>query len=289
MLWLGEKRGSLADWTTQRWVAATGRHLLLRDYRWLDGPIGNTRFVGDNFFTDYASHHNLKPVEDEPRGLLPDFHLLEEGNPQLKQVVQPVREFYEKTSAYELDAWSEWRAPYRMFGRALSLLFSKRLQQLNVPLSSLDSAKGMSSDVLALTNPATGKIEETAWVRKLHGTGNTLYAGSYSLVRIPGHYAPCVKVVFPLPNGNAIVIMKPVAHSDGSLSVQSVGESFADPGFYFVVHHGSGRISVRYLASMKEIIHVYPAEGGVVRADHVLWLWGREFLRLHYRMRRSSL
>jgi len=35
---------------------------------------------------------------------------------------------------------------------------------------------------------------------------------------------------------------------------------------------------------MKEQIRVYPAETGIVRTDHTLWIWGIEFLRLHYRM-----
>jgi hypothetical protein len=38
---------------------------------------------------------------------------------------------------------------------------------------------------------------------------------------------------------------------------------------------------------MKETIHVYAAESDTARADHILWLWGKEFLRLHYRMRRQ--
>jgi hypothetical protein len=115
-----------------------------------------------------------------------------------------------------------------------------------------------------------------------------LYAGSYSICSIPGHPSPCVKVVFPLPNGNAIVLMKSKAHADRSLSVKSAGARFGDPGFYFVVHDGSGMIWARYVQSLKEGIHVYAAEGGSVRADHTLWMWGMKFLRLHYRMRRSS-
>jgi hypothetical protein len=39
---------------------------------------------------------------------------------------------------------------------------------------------------------------------------------------------------------------------------------------------------------MKETIHVYAAEDGLVRADHVLRLWGCTFLRLHYRLRRAA-
>jgi hypothetical protein len=131
---------------------------------------------------------------------------------------------------------------FRFFGAGLAVAFSRRLQQLNVPLSSLDTGRGITSEVIKLCDAATGKTVQTAWVRELIGTRNVLYAGSYTVCRLPGRPGPCIKVVFPLPNGNAIVIMKPRAHSDGSLSVTSSGRAFGDPGFYFVVHGGEDRI-----------------------------------------------
>lgn len=94
-----------------------------------------------------------------------------------------------------------------------------------------------------------------------------------------------MKVVFPLPNGNAIVIMKPESHLDSSLSLTSAGKGFGDPGFYFVIHEGDGIAWARYLCALKERISVYPAEHNTVRADHILWIWGKRFLRLHYRVR----
>lgn len=287
MIWLGERRGNLSDWTTQQWVRITGRRLCLAEYPWLNGPVGNTRQIGRQFYETYAQQHQLELLQDGPLGLIPDFHSLEIGNADLHGVAQPVKDFYERTSEFDLDAWSEWHGLFKPFGRALSLLFSHRLQQLNVPLSSLDSSKGILSRVLSLRNPASGKIVLTAWVREFLATRNVLYAGSYSVCRVPGHPGPCVKVVFPLPNGNAIVLMKAKSHPDGSISIESVGSTFGDPGFYFVVHHGNESISARYVPSMQEVIHVYAAEPGTVRADHRLQLWGQEFLRLHYRMRRQ--
>ena len=102
---------------------------------------------------------------------------------------------------------------------------------------------------------------------------------------MPDHPGRCVRVVFPLQNGNAIVIMRPVAHPDGSLTLISSGEKFGSPGFYFTVHRPDGTVSARYLRAMRETIHVYESDGGV-RADHVLKLWGLTFLRLHYRLQR---
>jgi hypothetical protein len=266
----------------------TGRRLSLEDHLWLDGPTGGVRGIGRHFFERYAVEKKLDTVGDGVRGLIPDFRGLEEGNVEIARVDRQVKEFYEATSDFDLDVWSEWNGLFKPFGRALSLLFSTRLQQLNVPLSALDSAKGMTSCVVPMRDRLSGRVVQTAWVRELHATENVLYAGSYSLCKIPGHSSPCVKVVFQLPNGNAIVLMKAEANADGSLSLKSMGKRFGDPGFYFVVHDGEGTVWARYVASMKEEIRVYRGESGSVRTDHTLWIWGVKFLRLHYRMRRRG-
>jgi hypothetical protein len=285
VIWLGDRHGFLSDWVTQRWVRATGRRANSTDYAWLDGPAGKTRVIGKEFFADYAKDNNLYIAESGSRGLIEHFGHLNGKSNDLTGVASPVKHFYEHTSDYELDAWSEWHGFFKPFGIALAVIFSRRLQQLNIPLSSLDSSAGISSRVLQMWAQDSGRLVQTAWVRELHATHNVLYAGSYSICTLPSFPAPCVKVVFPLPNGNAIVLMKPEVHADGSFSVTSVGKGFGDPGFYFTLHDENGLAWARYVKSLKETIHVYAAQPGTVRADHILWIWGREFLRLHYRMR----
>ena len=270
------------------WVRGTGRKLDLSSFPWLDGPVGGTEEIGKDFFTDYGRLRGLNVVRVGSRGLLQDIGVLTNPCIDGRHVSDAVRAFYEQTSEYELDAWSEWRGFFRPFGIALAKLFSRRLQQLNLPLSSLDSSKGISSDVLQLCDPRSGEVLQTAWIRQLRSTGNILYAASYSVCQAPGFNGNCIKVVFPLPNGNAIVIMKPEVDVDGSLSVISAGQKFGDPGFYFTVHDGHGRVWARYVRSMKEVIKVYVDGPHTVRADHHLWIWGQQFLRLHYRMRRQT-
>jgi hypothetical protein len=181
----------------------------------------------------------------------------------------------------------EWCNAFRPFGALLAFIFSRRLQQLNVPLSALDTSHGISSEVVQLIKESSGEVQYTAWVRELIGTGNVLYAGSYSLCEVPRYKGRCVKVVFPLPNGSAVVIMKPQLHRDGSFSVISSGQGFGDPGFYFVVHNHDGTTSARYVRAMRETIHVYATRGNEVRADHTLKLFRTTFLRLHYRLTRK--
>jgi hypothetical protein len=283
MIWLGDSRGYMTDWITQLWVRATGRRVDLSEMPWLDGPAGPPRGIGMQFFSELAARNGLTVQSGGSRGLLADFGALAAADFDPSAVHASVAEFYTRTSDYGLDAWAEWCGMFRPFGWLLARMFSRRLQQLNVPLSGLDTSRGMTSDVLQLVDPTTGTVRHTAWVRQLLGSGHVLYAGDYSLVSVPGRRGPCIRVVFPLPNGNAMVIMRPHAHPDGSFSVVSAGRGFGDAGFYFTVRDGD-RAWARYLRALKESIRVYPRENGVVRADHVLTLWGTTFLRLHYRL-----
>ena len=285
VIWLGEKSGYLTDWVTQQWVKMTGVRVRLEEFPWLEGPVGRTRGIGKEFFEEYARVHRLEVVRSGTRGLIREFGALRGAESDPAAVAAAVADFYERTSEYELDAWSEWSVLLKPFGTALAWLFSRRLQQLNIPLSPLDSSRGMSSEVVELRDPRTGELKQTAWIRELRATQRALYAGSYSVCRVPGFPDSCVRVVFPLPNGSATVILRPQSHADGSFSLLSSGSGFGDPGFYFVVRGWDGWAWARYVRAMRERITVYGAEAGTVRADHMLWLRGTEFLRLHYRMR----
>jgi hypothetical protein len=286
MIWLGQSRGYLSDWVTQQWVKASGHRVSLAGCPWLDGPVGPTTGVGPHFFQELAAQSTLSVHPGT--GLIDDFSQLRGSRCRPEMVQRGVVKFYEQTAKFELDAWSDWCGAFRPFGWLLAVLFSRRLQQLNVPLSGLDTSHGVRSVVIDLRktpedNNAPGEKCYTAWVRQVIGSGNVLYCGSYSIAELPKYDGGCVKVVFPLPNGNAIVIMYPESNADGSISLTSAGKGFGEPGFYFTVHQ-NGKMWVRYVRAMQEKIRVYES-GEDVRADHTLWLFGARFLRLHYRLR----
>jgi hypothetical protein len=255
---------------------------------WLREPVGDVDVIGTDFFTRLADREGLRVVTDgPPRGLVENFEDLAGPACDPLQVDGRVAEFYEQTSEYEFDVRSEWRGGFRPFGNAVAAIFSRRLQQLNVPLSPLDTSQGISTSVVQLVDGA-GAVKQPAWVREIVASKRTLYAGSYSLCRVPGFDGPCVKVAFPLPNGSANVIMRPESSPDGSFTMRSSGKAFGDPGFYFFVEAGSDRGWARYLKTLEEDIRVYVDSRGQLRADHNLWIWGATFLRLHYRMRRKG-
>jgi len=285
---LGGRRGALSDWITQRWVQLTGKRVNLSDCPWLEGPVGDVELIGSAFFRRLAEKKNLEFVADGPgRGLIADFSRLRGPAFNPNSVDARVVSFYEKTADFEFDIWSEWCGAFRPFGGALAVIFSRRLQQLNVPLSSLDTKLGITSNVVQLKE-RSGRVAYTAWVRDVVATERTLSAGSYSVCHVPGYPGPCVKVVFPLPNGSAVVIMRPESDPDGSFTVRSAGVRFGDPGFYFFVEKEPGFGWARHVRTLQETIRVYADAQGTLRADHDLWIWGTRFLRLHYRMRKRA-
>jgi hypothetical protein len=272
--WLGAKRGHLSDWTTQQWVRATGRRVDLRDEAWLDGPSAPTTGIGERFFEE------LGLEAGRADGLLPSFEALRSPAFDPGAVDPRVVEFYERTAHFRLQLWSQWSPLHRPFGRMVDRIFAQRLGQLRLPLAPLDTSRGVAQELLSLRG-ADGPTA-TAWLRRRLPEGEVLFAGLYSADRPRRAEGPCVKTVFPLPNGYAAIFLVPSARPDGSLELVSPPGAFGEPGFYFVVRDET-RAWSRTVAAMTERLHVY-IEGSDVHADHALRLWGRPFLRLHYAM-----
>jgi len=285
--WLGNQRGALVDWVTQKWVQLSGVRTSTEKHPWLDGPSGSTHGIGSDFFEEFSKGANLvAELERHASGLIETLELLDGPSFQAASVEPAVRDFYEQTSEFELEIWSEWCGLYKPFGRLVAFLFSRRLQQLNVPLSTMEVAHGVTSKLVKVRKPTEQVPIYTGWVRSSKRRHTTVYVGAYSVVRFEDEGQPCVSVVFPLPNGRAIVILEPVG-DNGALILSSKGRRFGDPGFYFVVDNADRSCSAKYVRTFHEDIRVYTDPQGQLRTDHRMRLWGGQFMHLHYRLRRK--
>ncbi len=282
---INKKKGHIQDRITQIWVKLTGKTFDPGKEEWLTGPIGDTDIIKDKFIQDIAAKENLEIQQNLPdSGLLESFGDLELSGSEKGLINQDIVDFYEKTSNYHFEVWSEWRGLFRPFGWLLSVIFSKRLQQLNLPLSPLDASKGIQSNIIKLADKASNAVKWTIWYRILKSSNNVIYSGVYTTCTIPNDTGKCLKVIFPLPNGNAMVIMRKEILPDGSLKLSSDGSRFGDNGFYFTLTNHKGKYWARYVKSMHEWITVYVDEEGILRADHQLHFYGLPFLNLHYKM-----
>lgn len=288
-MWLGNKKGYFQDWLTQQWVKVLGRKINPERNAWLIGPKGDTRLINDAYIHRIAKEENLRLEKDKKGfGLMESMKDLDFDEADYAHLSDAVIDFYEHTFDYEFEIWSEWSGLYKPFGWLIRMLFSRRLQQLNLPMNPIDSSRGIESHILKLKDKTSHETKYTIWYRILKAKNEVIYSGVYNHVFLPDKEETMVKVAFPLPNGNGSVIMEKSVLEDGSFRIESKGKKFGDAGFYFYLTDGKGKHWAKYLKAMHEYIHVYEAANELLRADHVLSLYGRPFLKLHYKMKRKG-
>lgn len=277
--------GPALDWVTQQWVRRTGRRVDLRSDAWLDGPVGGA-FIGDRWLDAYAESVGAEAVRSGGGGLLQRLSLLNQPRFSADRVDPTVVEFYETTSNWRLEVWSGWSPWFRPLGVALSALFARRLQQLNLPLDPMETSRGMTSDVIPIVAKG-GSLLGSAWQRTLRATGQTVFGGYYGVVDLPATGHPSIRVVFPLPNGSITVYLRPENDHNGALRLVSDGLSWGEPGAYLVVR-GPGPTVWSRRVPLPERFDVYVDDEGVLRADHHLRFlkWG--VLQMHYRIDRDT-
>ncbi|HRJ70874.1 MAG TPA: hypothetical protein PLS03_01545 [Terrimicrobiaceae bacterium] len=270
------------DWLTQAWHIAAGRRLDPVADAWLLGPIGEIGGIADRFVDKLAEREGLSIQRSEPgSGLLEGF----DAFPGVREAVHPaIDQFYRHTSDYDFDVWSEWQPAFGGLGSLVARIFTRRIQQLNLPRRPLDTAWGVSSEIIVLRD-SQGARKYTIWFRRLKKTGEVIYSGVYADCVLPGGER-CLKVVFPLPQGNATVVMRLRADDAGNLELLSHGRRCGEAGFYFVVQDSSGKLWMNYLGSFQERIFVQVDPEGVLRADHAMTVWNLRAYDLHYKLSR---
>lgn len=172
------RRGRGIDLLTQRWVCATGRALDLREHAWLAGPYGEPWRIGADFFERYARSAGLAAVGGVPDGgLVASMDELNGGGFDAGRLAPAVRDLYEHTAAYQLDLWTQWCGVFRPFGWVIRRTFAAPLQQLNLPMHPLATARGITSQIVELCDAGTGRRVATGWLRRTVEDGAVLYAG----------------------------------------------------------------------------------------------------------------
>jgi hypothetical protein len=274
-------QGHRLDLLTQYWVKLTGRTVDLHRTPWLDGPSGLPSNIGDEWVDGFTASIGARSEKDATSGLVQDIAALDGDGFSAALLAPKVVEFYEHTSEWRLEVWSRWSAPFRPLGAALSGLFSKRLQQLNLPLDPLEVSRGMTSEVTRVVT-TDGSWIGTAWQRTLRATEQTVFGGFYGVVSLPSEKRPSIRVVFPLPNGRLSVFLRPENAPRGGLRLVSEGSRWGEVGAYLVVAEGDRGWTRR--VPLPEVFDVFVDEEGTLRANHVLRLYRWEVIRFHYRL-----
>ena len=248
---------------------------------WLSAPTSTGPEVGDRWLAAEAERLAGSIVEDHPdAGLLASMSALDGPGFSASDLDPRVRDFYERTSRWRMEAWAGWSPAFWPGGELVSRLFGRRVQQLALPMRPLDVAHGIDSKVSVIAD-AEGNQLAAAWLRTLRATGDYVFSGCYSVRSLPDAERPSIHVAFPLEAGNVQVFLRPYAE-DGALVLESPPGPFGSDGAYVVVEDHGPAFAAR--VPVHETFRVYVDPVGVVRTDHVLRLWSAAAVRLHYKL-----
>jgi hypothetical protein len=259
-----------------------GRVCRPADVGWLVGPLGGTT-IGERVYEETAAGEALTLIRHAREGgLIPSFDVLARAGFDPARVHPKIRDFYQRTHAFRLDTWATTYFPARLALWALVTTISRRVEQLNFPIDGLETSHGMTSEI-ALMRDAAGALRYTGWLRKLQKSGNVIYSGFYMTVKPPLVDGACVKVVFPMPNGNATVVLRPDHDGASGLRLESVGRAFGDAGFYRVQREREA-LRVWRVSTLHERFRLYLDGEETVRCEHEVSFLGLRVLTLHYRI-----
>lgn len=266
-------------------IRAFGRRVTQADVPWLWGPFGGD-YIGDKPYEECAEREGLVLERGAAAGgLIDDFSVLDDEGFCAADVHPRIRDFYEHTAEFRVDVWAQSSFPGSFGLWLLVTTISRKVGQLNFPLRSLDTARGVDSEIALLREPS-GRVRYAGWSRRLSESGLVVFTGFYMTERAPRAERRCVKVVFPMPEGNATVMLRPSVDARGDLRLSSEGEGFGDAGFYRVQRGNDGVTRAWRIDTLKEQFRIYVDAAETLRCDHTVRFWGMPVLALHYRIER---
>lgn len=271
------------DWVTQQWVIFRGRKIKSEDFSWLIGPFGNLGSIGEDFIHQFAEKENLIIAKNSAsKGIIPSMKKLNLPESEFSNLSKDVIDFYENTENYNLNFSVKWNSIFKIFGILITKLFSNRINQLNIPTENISDSESLKSEIINLIDPKTNAIKYTFWFRSIKSSGQVIYSGAYGICNLPSGKT-CVKAVFPLPNGNATVLMNPSVGENGELILDSCGEKFGEAGFYFLLKDSKGEFWSQFISSFRDRL-IIGSENDIITAKQTLTLWHLKVLTFNYRI-----
>ena len=284
---IAHKKQNFQDWITQQWVILFGRKIDKSEDHWLLGPFGNINGIGLKFINKLAEKEQLIIDRNEKdKGLIQSINQLNLSKNELNSLSKNVIDFYENTANYHFDLKVKWNPFFKNFGRLLKLLFSNRIEQLNVPIENIKDPKAIKSEIIQLLDAKNKEVRRTIWLRTFKKTDQVVYSGVYETCKIPSGQT-CIKAIFPLPNGNATVILNPSVGQNGELILKSSGEKFGDSGFYFLLNDSKGNLWAKYIKSFKDNL-IASSQNDRIIVEQTLTLWGLKVLKFEYDIRKTT-
>ncbi|PRO65451.1 YndJ family protein [Alkalicoccus urumqiensis] len=207
---------------------------------------------------------NLYEAGNKHPGLIDDLNEFV----NVEHVPDTIVHFYEHTEEYRLFAsvgWAAWFKPLAVVYK----LFSNKLQQLNLPLTSKTTE--MTGEIRAVDSHADGRHSPRVWIRK--AKNSTIFAAIYSKHKSKGKNY--MNIALPLPYSSMIGVLQ-LYVINNSLILTSEGLNDEDTGVYLTVGE------FLFKLPLSEHFLVEETEEGVLKAGHKMRIFGIPFLQINY-------
>lgn len=182
-----------------------------------------------------------------------------------------IREFYEKTSAFELNAFVTWSDWFQPFAKPYNKL-TRKIQQLH--LVQTNSYESMSGVIIPIHSKLDGRENVRAWLRK-NPKGETVFLALYSSHE--NNEETYMNIALPLPFSNMTGILKWRNQGNKLLISSRLREDgHGDEGIYLV----TPLITIKLPLSEQFLIS--HEENNSLTANHQMWLFGIKFLEINY-------
>ena len=139
---------NIQDWITQQWVILFGKKIIPNQNEWLLGPFGKVNGIGQKFIEQLVLNENLRIDKGEhKKGLFQSIDQLNLSEKELNLLSKDVIDFYENTNNYDFELKVKWNPFFKIFGGILKLLFSNRIEQLNLPIENDKNLKNLKTSM----------------------------------------------------------------------------------------------------------------------------------------------
>lgn len=187
-----------------------------------------------------------------------------------------IRDFYEHTLDYELQAkiiWKKWFVPFAYFYQ----LISRMVQQIHLGMSR--EWQRMTGEIVGLSSDSDDRKDVRAWVRR-NILGETIFVALYSLHTHRGE--TYMNIALPLPLVNMTGILKPMNHGDTLMLTSRLRKNGeGDEGIYIRTSFATIRLPLAETFTLKEL------EKGKLEANHEMWICGLKFLQIEYEINKK--
>ncbi len=211
------------------------------------------------------------------RGLVDTMSIYE---PQInRETLSPlVVDFYENTMDYRLFATIKWHSWFKPFAFVYSFV-SRKMQQINLPLKQEEVE--MTGAIYPLKEGIDGRNHVRAWMRKVDGV--PAFVALYSAHKNKDR--TYMNIALPLPFSSMVGILELNQIENGLQLTSKKGCTFqSDAGIYLTTH-----TKQRFKLPIEEVFNVQEIDGGILTAQHDMWIFSIPFLTIQYSIHRNEI